>query len=152
MWACAALVDRTSGRIAADVLEKGYDPDLGSFKAAYDLPEMDAATLQVGLSGLLRPDDPRFISTVKGVERVLRTGPTVRRYCFDDGLPGREAGSTCARVAGGELCPAGMREEARLLLDEMCALAGPLGLLAEQYDAATGGRWGITRSCTRTWR
>jgi GH15 family glucan-1,4-alpha-glucosidase len=53
---------------------------------------LDAAALQVGLSGLLPADDERFAAPVEAVELRLREGPTVYRYRSDDGLPGSEGG------------------------------------------------------------
>ncbi len=64
----------------------------GAFTAAYDSTDLDAASLHVGLSGLLDPADHRFQATVTAVEAGLRAGGTVYRYRRDDGLPGREGG------------------------------------------------------------
>ena len=50
-----------------------------SFTAAYDGTDLDAATLHIGLSGLIDPSDPRFAATVVATEAELRSG------C--DGLP-----------------------------------------------------------------
>ncbi|MEO1512260.1 MAG: glycoside hydrolase family 15 protein, partial [Planctomycetota bacterium] len=85
-------------RIAVDVLERGWNEDLGTFTTAYNHSDLDAAVLAIGLSGLLSEDDPRWLKTVEAVERELRVGPTVYRYLMDDGLPGMRAGSTSARA------------------------------------------------------
>lgn len=53
---------------------------------------MEAAVLHIGLSSLLPITDERFLKTVDAVEGVLRVGPTVFRYRYDDGLPGLEGG------------------------------------------------------------
>ena len=81
----SALADR----IAADVLERGWKPEVRAFTAAYDGVDLDAAALQIGLCGLLPADDERFAATVEAVELRLREGPTVYRYRSDDGLPGQ---------------------------------------------------------------
>ena len=39
--------------IATDVLDHGWNEEIGSFTAAYDGSELDAATLAVGLQGLV---------------------------------------------------------------------------------------------------
>src|SRR6202040_3205767 len=54
--------------------------------------DLDAATLHVGLSGLIDPSDDRFVATVFAPEAELRSGATVYRYHRDDGLPGTEGG------------------------------------------------------------
>lgn len=126
-------------QIAAEVLEKGWKPALGSFSAAYDGDDLDASVLAVGLSGLLPPGDERFRSTVAIVERELRTGPTVHRYNDDDGLPGRGAGhNLMTSWLVNALALTGRREDAEFLFKELCELGGPTGLLAEQYDPESG--------------
>ena len=126
---------RLADAIAADVLAHGWKPALETFTSAYELDELDAAVLQVGLSGLLAGDDPRFVATVAAVERGLLEGPTVYRYRFEDGLPGKEGGF---HICASWLCDAyllvGERRKARALFEEIRALVGPTGLLSEQYD------------------
>jgi len=131
--------ERLRDEIAADVLANGWKDDVGAFTAAYDGSDLDAATLMIGTSGLLPADDHRFASTVEAVERALRRGPTVFRYLEDDGLPGREGGfhlMTTWLIDAYHLV--GRRDDARALLDELAALAGPTGLLSEEYDPDTG--------------
>jgi trehalose-phosphatase len=121
--------------IAADVLAHGYKPDLGAFTAAYDGADLDAATLIIGLCGLLPPDDPRFAGTVRAVEAKLRHGPTVYRYRADDGLPGTEGGfHLCTSWLIDAYWLSGRRDEARALFEDLCHLAGPTGLLSEQFQ------------------
>jgi GH15 family glucan-1,4-alpha-glucosidase len=124
-------------RIAADVLEHGFKSQVNAFTAAYDGTDADAASLAVGLRGLLTPDDPRFLGTVDLVERMLRDGPTVYRYLEDDGLPGHEGGFTLMTSwLIDSYALVGRLRDARELFDEVVAIAGPTGLLAEQYDPA----------------
>src|SRR5580692_9184661 len=78
--------------IAADVLNNGWNDQVQAFTAAYDGTDLDAASLHVGLSGLLDPADDRFQATVTAVEAELRAGSAVYRYRRDDGLPGQEGG------------------------------------------------------------
>ncbi len=131
--------------IAADVLEHGFHREVNAFTAAYDDVDLDAAALTIGLSGLLAPDDPRFLQTIDAVERELRDGPTVFRYRADDGLPGFEGGfHLCTGWLILALDAAGRREAARRLFDDLCGLAGPTGLLPEQFDPATGLSLGNT--------
>ena len=126
-------------RIAADVLAHGWKPEVGAFTAAYDGTDLDASVLVVGLCGLVAPDDPRFLATVDAVERELREGPTVYRYRADDGLPGAEGGfhlMTSWLIDALHLV--GRSEDARALFDDLAGLAGPTGLLPEEYDPTQG--------------
>jgi GH15 family glucan-1,4-alpha-glucosidase len=121
--------------IGDDVLKNGYSEKLRAFSGAYEFDELDAAALHVGLSGLLPPDDRRFISTVEQVQTQLRKGATVLRYLYDDGLPGAEGGfHLCTAWLIESLALIGRRDEARSLFDEYIRLAGPTGLMSEESD------------------
>jgi len=125
--------------IAQDVLAQGWDEHLGAFRIAYDVPELDAAALQIGLCGLIPPTDVRFIRTVENVERFLRMGSAVYRYRFDDGIPGQEGGFLiCLGWLIESLALIGDTHKATELFEKLVACAGPTGLLAEQVDPHTG--------------
>lgn len=121
--------------IRDDVLSHGWSGEAGAFTFAYGSSELDAASLMIGLTSMVAPDDPRFLSTVREVERVLRDGPTVFRYSLDDGLPGREGGfHICTSWLIESLVLTGQVGRAQALFDDMASLAGQTGLFAEQYD------------------
>ena len=122
-------------RIAADVLEHGWSPRAVAFTTAYGFDDIDAATLSVGLTGLLDPNDSRFVRTVEAVERALLRGCVVYRYRFDDGIPGREGAFLfCSSWLVDAYLAIGRRADAQALFQRIVALAGPTGLLPEQYD------------------
>ena len=124
--------------IAKDVLEHAWSDELGAYGAAYDLPEADAAVLPLGLCGLVDPGDERYRRTVDLVESKLRLGPAVYRYRYDDGLPGPEgAFHLCTSWLIRAMALTGRRGDAESLFAEMVALAGPTGLLPEQYGPKT---------------
>ncbi|MFH0983284.1 MAG: glycoside hydrolase family 15 protein, partial [Planctomycetota bacterium] len=101
----------------------------------YDDHEADAATLAVGLSGLLPPDDPRFLGTIEHIERHLRIGPTVYRYRYDDGLPGGDSGfHLCTAWLIEAYALSGRVDVATELFEQYLALAGPTGLLSEEFE------------------
>jgi GH15 family glucan-1,4-alpha-glucosidase len=121
--------------IAADVLANGWNETIQSFAAAYQSNDLDAASLYVGLSGLLDPADDRFQATVTAVEAGLRAGGTVYRYRRDDGLPGGEGGfHLCTAWLIEAYLLTGRRDEAEELFSHLAAAAGPTGLLPEEYD------------------
>ena len=126
-------------RIAGDIAANGWHGELGSFSAAYDGDDIDGSLLWLGLSGLLEPTDDRFARTVKAIENILRDGPTVYRYRGEDGLPGAEGGF---HIVASWLVDAylliGRRDDAVRLFGELCDLAGPTGLYAEQFEPASG--------------
>jgi trehalose 6-phosphate phosphatase len=121
--------------IADDVLAHGWNDRRQAFCTSYESSDIDAAALCVGLSGLLPPDDPRFASTVQAVERELRKGPTVYRYRYDDGLPGIEGGfNICTAWLIEAYAMLGRWKDAEELFDQYVGLAGPTGLISEEYD------------------
>lgn len=131
--------ERLRGEIETDVLKNGWRSDVGAYCSTYTDSEPDAAALWVGLSGLLAPNDPRFIGTIDHVIRILRKGPTVLRYRYDDGLPGMEGGfHICTGWLVESLHLAGRQAEAQALFNDMLALAGPTGMFSEQYDPDGG--------------
>ncbi|MFB9906022.1 trehalose-phosphatase [Allokutzneria oryzae] len=121
--------------IAQDVLKNGWNDEAQSFTTAYDGVDLDAATLHIGLSGLIDPQDERFQATVTATEAELRSGVTVYRYHRDDGLPGTEGGwHICAAWMIESYLLTGRRTEAEELFQQMVDCAGPTGLLPEEYD------------------
>lgn len=121
--------------IAADVVKNGWNPDIQAFTTAYDGTDLDAASLHIGLSGLVVPTDERFRATVTAIEAELRSGSTVYRYRREDGLPGEEGGfHLCASWMVEAYLLTGRRTEAEELFQQMVKCAGPTGLLSEEYD------------------
>ena len=122
-------------QIASDILANAWNEEVGAFTAAYGGDDLDAAALMIGLSGLVECTDPRFLATINAIEGQLRMGPTVFRYLADDGLPGREGGFfICTSWLIDALWKAGRRDDADALFESLIELAGPEGLLPEQYD------------------
>ncbi|MFC4336756.1 trehalose-phosphatase [Salininema proteolyticum] len=121
--------------IASNVLDLGWNDRVGAYTAAYGSDDLDAASLWVGLSGLLAPDDDRYLKTVLATEAALRKGPTVYRYLKDDGLPGHEGGFTlCSAWLAEAFVQLGRRVDAEELFEQILATAGPTGLLSEEWD------------------
>ncbi|MFJ5699365.1 trehalase-like domain-containing protein [Arthrobacter sp. NPDC093139] len=128
----------TAATIRDEVLREGWDDAAASYTVAYDSPDLDAAVLHIGLSGLLDVGDQRFLDTVTAVERELRVGPTVFRYRYDDGLPGLEGGfHICTTWLIEAYVAVDRISEAWDLFDQLVNLFGPTGLLPEEYDPGT---------------
>ncbi|MDQ3576917.1 MAG: DUF5911 domain-containing protein, partial [Actinomycetota bacterium] len=122
-------------QIADDVLTNGWNDEVRSFTTAYDGTDLDAATLLIGMVGLIDPSDERFQATVTATEAELRSGSTVYRYHRDDGLPGDEGGfHLCAAWMIEAYLLTGRRTEAEDLFAQIVDAAGPTGLLPEEYD------------------
>jgi GH15 family glucan-1,4-alpha-glucosidase len=136
---------RVRDEIHAEVLERGYDEELGSFVQSYDSKRLDASLLTIPLFGFLPPDDPRVRGTLEAVRRELYRDGFVQRYAHDretgsvDGLPpGEGAFFLCSFWFVDNLVLLGELEEACRLFDSLLALRNDLGLLSEEYDLAAG--------------
>ncbi|MEV7546455.1 glycoside hydrolase family 15 protein [Streptomyces sp. NPDC089915] len=130
-----------------DVCEHGYDPERGTFTQYYGSRELDAATLLIPRVGFLPPDDPRVIGTVDAVRAELGSSGLVRRYSTEgpsvDGLPGDEgAFLACSFWLADALHLTGRPKEARALFERLLAVRNDVGLLAEEYDPASGRQLG----------
>ncbi|MFF4369757.1 glycoside hydrolase family 15 protein [Streptomyces sp. NPDC001594] len=130
-----------------DVCEHGYDPERGTFTQYYGSRELDAATLLIPRVGFLPPEDPRVVGTVDAVRAELGSSGLVRRYSTEgpsvDGLPGDEgAFLACSFWLADALHLTGRPKEARELFERLLAVRNDVGLLAEEYDPASGRQLG----------
>jgi GH15 family glucan-1,4-alpha-glucosidase len=122
--------------IKADVLSHGYDEQLGAFTQAYHSGTLDAANLLLAQVGFINPRDPRFVSTVRAIQRDLTRNGLVDRYRAhktDDGLDHGEGTFTiCSFWLSLALRQIGAHEEALALFERTLAHANDLGLLSEE--------------------
>jgi GH15 family glucan-1,4-alpha-glucosidase len=129
--------------IHAEVCERGFDRELGSFVQAYGSTLLDASLLLIPVVGFLPADDPRVRGTLRAIEeRLLIDGEFVMRYESEragDGLPpGEGAFLACSFWLINNYILQGRRAEARKLFDRLLARCNDVGLLAEEIDPATG--------------
>ncbi|MFJ6728954.1 glycoside hydrolase family 15 protein [Streptomyces sp. NPDC091281] len=129
------------------VCEQGYDPERNTFTQYYGSRELDASLLLIPRVGFLPPDDPRVVGTVDAVRAELGHDGLVRRYSTAgpdvDGLPGDEGTFlACSFWLADALHLTGRTEEARALFERLVGLANDVGLLAEEYDPASGRHLG----------
>ena len=137
----AARWRRARDEIQAEVLERGFDEELGSFVQSYGSKRLDASLLTIPLVGFLPPDDPRVVGTLEAVRRELLHDGFVRRYLHDeeaaevDGLPpGEGAFFLCSFWFVDNLVLLGRTDEAVEMFERLLALRNELGLLSEEYD------------------
>jgi GH15 family glucan-1,4-alpha-glucosidase len=127
--------------LAAEVSERGFDPERGSYVRSYGSTELDAALLVLPLLGLDDEGSPRVRGTIDAVRAGLSAGgPLLYRYPPGrDGLPGGEgAFLPCSFWLVQALACDGRRDEAVALMRALLDAASPLGLYAEEMDPATG--------------
>jgi GH15 family glucan-1,4-alpha-glucosidase len=96
----------------------------------------------IPLVGFLPGDDPRVAGTVDAIQRELVDDGFVRRYQSEEGVDGLPPGEgtflPCSFWLADALGMLGRTAEARALFEKLAGLANDVGLLAEQYDPASG--------------
>jgi len=125
------------------ILERAWSDERNAFVESFGGRDLDASVLLMGEVNFLPPQDPRFVSTVNAIDRVLCSGPFVRRYeaADDFGLP-QTAFNVCSFWRIDALARIGRRDEAREAFSALLARRNAVGLLSEDLDAATGELWG----------
>jgi GH15 family glucan-1,4-alpha-glucosidase len=143
--ALAASWAETAAEIKSDILEHGVDPR-GVLRQHYETDALDASALLAAIFGFLPHDDARLRATVLAIEEELTEQGFVLRYRTgetDDGLSGKEGSFLiCSFWLVSALAIIGETQRARHLMERLLKAASPLGLYAEEFDAATGRHLG----------
>jgi alpha,alpha-trehalase len=135
----------TADEIKADILEHGVD-GRGVLRQHYDTDALDASALLAAIFEFLPGDDERLRATVNAIADELTEDGFVLRYRTDetdDGLSGKEGTFLiCSFWLVSGLAIVGDLQRARDLMERLLRIASPLGLYAEEFDAATGRHLG----------
>jgi GH15 family glucan-1,4-alpha-glucosidase len=134
---------RIADEIHAEVCDRGFDRNLGSFVQTYDAKRLDASLLMLPLVAFLPPSDPRVRGTLRAIrDRLVVNDTFVRRYDTEhtrDGLPpGEGAFLACSFWLVDNLAQQGLHGEARCLFSRLLACRNDVGLFAEEIDPSTG--------------
>jgi len=125
-------------QIHAEICEKGFDPELGTFVQSYGSKALDANLLLLVNIGFLPPNDSRLVATVAAIQRDLMSDGFVLRYKpqeTEDGLPGTEGVFlACTFWLVDALILLGKRDEAKTIFERAIKVRNDLGLLSEEYD------------------
>jgi GH15 family glucan-1,4-alpha-glucosidase len=123
----------TRDDIHQQIYSRFWNPKLQSFVQVQDGDWLDAAALLSPLVRFIAPTDPRWISTLNAIEKVLVDDSLLYRYRSPDGLVGTE-GTFCMCSFWFVECVArsGDVNKARFLFEKMLGYANHLGLFAEE--------------------
>jgi GH15 family glucan-1,4-alpha-glucosidase len=134
----------TAEEIRKDILEHGVRD--GVLRQHYETDSLDASTLLAAIFGFLPGDDEVLRKSVEAIATDLTEDGFVLRYRTgetDDGLSGKEGTFLiCSFWLVSALAIVGERQHARDLMERLLRVASPLGLYAEEFDAATGRHLG----------
>jgi len=133
-------VRRTRDLIKRQVLELGYDSEIGAFTQALGSKELDATALAVAMYEMLPPTDPRVVSTVKVLQEKLSNKGFLYRYVPERSEFHEPEGVfiICTLWLVNVLAQMGRLDEAEALFSRVTETANDLGLFAEEFDPDTG--------------
>jgi GH15 family glucan-1,4-alpha-glucosidase len=130
---------RSRDAVRQDILDHGYNKEVGAFVMTYGSPDLDAANLRIPLLEFLPCSDARVQGTIDRTLEQLTKNGLVYRYLVDDGLPGHEGTfGLCTFWMIQVLALSGRLDEAREMFEGMIARINPVGLYAEEIDPVTG--------------
>ncbi len=125
------------------LLQGAWNEKRQAFTAAFGSEDLDASVLLLPDLGVIEVEDPRFVSTVKAMERELLREKHVMRYAAADdfGLP-VTAFLICRFWLVDAWWSLGRKEEAREMFVDALTYRNRYGLLSEDVDPSTGTLWG----------
>ena len=130
-------------RMRDEILQRAWSQERQVFAESFGGRELDASVLLMAEVGFIDPRDPRFVSTVEVMEKVLCDGPHMRRYeAADDFGKPETAFNICTFWRIDALARIGRQQEARAIFETMLAARNHLGLLSEDTDPVHNVMWG----------
>ncbi len=124
-------------RIYQDVFAHFWDAGRKTFVQSKGSSAVDAASLLLPLVKFIAPADPRWVSTLRAIERELVSDSLVSRYRigdhFSDGLEGDEGTfNMCSFWYVECLSRLGDLQQARFVFEKMLGYANHVGLYSEE--------------------
>ncbi|NBD73578.1 glycoside hydrolase family 15 protein [Patescibacteria group bacterium] len=121
------------------IMTLGWSEEKQAFTQAFGTQDLDAAILLMPVVGFIEGSDPRFVSTIRAIERELLVNRClVLRYTAEDGLPGREGAFLLSSFWYVDaLALAGELPKAIELFEELLSFANHVGLYSEEMHPDT---------------
>ena len=124
--------------IKRDIHENAWNSEVNAFVQSYGSSDLDASVLLMESYGFIHAKDPRFVSTVKAIEKHLSNDGLLYRYKNEDdfGLPSSSF-TICTFWFINSLFKIGEEERAQELFDQVLSYSNHLGLFSEDIDFKT---------------
>ncbi len=131
-------------KIYTEIMERGWNEEIGSFTQYYEGHTLDASNLIMPLVFFMSPHDQRMEGTINATMRPPEEGglladSLVYRYNTDHGVDGLEGDegtfNMCTFWLVEALARNGRINEARHMFEQMLGYANHLGLFAEETGA-----------------
>jgi GH15 family glucan-1,4-alpha-glucosidase len=139
----AARWSRFAVALGGEIVEAAWNERRKAFTAAFGSDDLDSSVLLLAELGLVRADDPRFLSTLAAIERELSRGGYIMRYsAADDFGEPHAAFVICSFWYIDALAAAGRRGRAREHFQDLLSRRNVHGLLSEDIDPTNRRLWG----------
>jgi GH15 family glucan-1,4-alpha-glucosidase len=124
--------------IKKDIMDKAWNDEVQAFTQSYGSTNLDASVLLMESYGFIPARDPKFVSTVKAIEKDLSNDGLLYRYKNEDdfGLPSSSF-TICTFWFINSLFKIGEEEKAQELFDRVLSYSNHLGLFSEDIDFKT---------------
>ena len=134
---------READTIRKAIVDHAWNPELGSFVSTFGGEHLDASLLLMGEFQFLNANDPRFIGTLRAVERQLQRGDFLLRYDEEDDFGRPDAAFlVCTLWWILALAQTGETVRARALFEKVLSRRNHLGLLSEGVSLDGTQLWG----------
>ena len=124
--------------IKNDILSNAWNPKIKAFTQSYGSHFLDASVLLMESYGFIESKDPKYVDTVKAIEKELLYDGLLFRYKNNDdfGEP-KSSFTVCTFWYINSLFKIGEESKAKLLFDQLLSNSNHLGLFSEDLDFKT---------------
>jgi len=124
--------------IRKDIMDNAWNEDVQAFTQSYGSTALDASVLLMEPYGFIDAKDPKYVSTVKAIEKELSNDGLLYRYKNEDdfGLPSSSF-TICTFWFINSLYKIGEEQKAKKLFDQLLSYSNHLGLFSEDIDFKT---------------
>ena len=124
--------------IHSDIMQNAWNEQRQSFMQSYNSTHLDASVLLMEYYGFIKARDPKYVKTVKAIEKELMHEGLLFRYKNKDdfGTPSSSF-TVCTFWFINSLYKIGEREKSKILFDKLLSYSNHLGLFSEDIDFKT---------------
>ena len=124
--------------IHSDIMQNAWNEQRQSFMQSYNSTHLDASVLLMEYYGFIKARDPKYVKTVKAIEKELMHEGLLFRYKNKDdfGTPSSSF-TVCTFWFINSLYKIGERKKSKILFDKLLSYSNHLGLFSEDIDFKT---------------
>ena len=118
-----------------DIYENAWNEEVQAFTQSYGTKHLDASILLMEPYGFIAAKDPKYVKTVKAIEKELSHEGLLFRYKNDDdfGTPSSSF-TVCTFWFINSLYKIGEEEKSKEMFDQLLSYSNHLGLFSEDID------------------